>query len=220
VALGGAPRRGAERRGHGRSDRHPRDLSRAAFVADAVAWFDALGLAPAAVVGQSLGGHTAFLLAARHPERVQALVVAEATPEPDPGAPASVGAWLDDWPVPFSTRAQAAEFFGGGTRGRVWAAGLEHRDGGLRPAFDPQVMTVALADSASCGCWDDWNRIRCPTLVVRAADGDEPAVYQRMVAANRNATLVEVGNSGHDVHLDQPTAWRAAVEPFVLSKRP
>lgn len=80
-----------EQRGHGRSERRPADLSRSAFVDDAAAWLRRLDLAPAAVVGQSLGGHTAFLLAARHPELVRALVVAEATPDAFPDEAELVG---------------------------------------------------------------------------------------------------------------------------------
>src|SRR6516162_5365915 len=53
-----------EQRGHGRSDRHPANMSRAAFVDDVVMWMEELGLAPVVLVGHSLGGHTVFLLAA------------------------------------------------------------------------------------------------------------------------------------------------------------
>ena len=52
-------------RGHGRSERRPGDVSRTACVDDLAHWIELLGLAPALVIGQSLGGHTAFLLAAR-----------------------------------------------------------------------------------------------------------------------------------------------------------
>src|SRR3989440_1690590 len=112
-------------RGHGRSERRPGDLSRAACVDDLAHWIELLDLAPALVIGQSLGGHTAFLLAARRPELVRALVVAEAAPDADPGAPASVAGWLRSWPVPFAGRDDALAFFGDTTWGRAWADGLE-----------------------------------------------------------------------------------------------
>lgn len=79
-----------EQRGHGRSDRQPADMSRAAFVEDVAMWVQELGLAPAVFVGHSLGGHTALLLAARHPNLVRGLVVAEATPQANPDAPRRV----------------------------------------------------------------------------------------------------------------------------------
>jgi pimeloyl-ACP methyl ester carboxylesterase len=45
-----------------------------------------------------------LLLAASHPELVRGLVVAEASPEPDPEAPTRVAEWLRSWPVPFPDR--------------------------------------------------------------------------------------------------------------------
>jgi pimeloyl-ACP methyl ester carboxylesterase len=65
-------------RGHGRSERRPADVSRAAHVADAVFALEADG--PAILIGQSLGGVTALLVAAERPDLARALVVAEASP--------------------------------------------------------------------------------------------------------------------------------------------
>ena len=56
-------------RGHGRSERFPRDVSYAAHVADAAYVIERLELSPCTAIGQSLGGLTALLLAAtpHHP---------------------------------------------------------------------------------------------------------------------------------------------------------
>jgi pimeloyl-ACP methyl ester carboxylesterase len=53
-------------RGHGASTRTPATTTRAAHVQDAVALIEELDLAPVTLLGQSLGGHTALLLAASH----------------------------------------------------------------------------------------------------------------------------------------------------------
>ena len=203
-------------RGHGRSERRPGDLSRAAFVDDLAWWIELLGLAPAVVIGQSLGAHTAFLLAARRPELVRALVVAEATPEPDPDAPASVEAWLRSWPVPFAGRADALAFFGDTTWGRAWADGLERREDGVWPPFDVDVMVASLAETAERSFWDEWRRVTCPTLVLRAGDGGIPdALAERMIAEAPRATAAVVADAGHDLHLHQPEAWRRVVQTFL-----
>jgi pimeloyl-ACP methyl ester carboxylesterase len=218
----GASRRvvAPDARGHGRSERRPGDVSRAGFVADLAHWIELLGLAPAVVIGQSLGAHTAFLLAARRPELVRALVVAEATPEPDPDAPASVEGWLRSWPVPFAGREEALAFFGDTTWGRAWADGLERRDGGLRPAFDVDVMVAALAETAERSFWDEWRRVACPTLVVRTGDGGIPeALVERMVAEAPHATSAVVADAGHDLHLHQPDRWREVIEAFLRQTR-
>ncbi|MFE2046812.1 alpha/beta fold hydrolase, partial [Streptomyces sp. NPDC059477] len=105
-----------DQRGHGRSERVPRDVSRDAFVADVAALPRSLGLEPPVVlVGQSLGGHTAILTAARHPGLVRALVAVEAgAGAPDPDGPARIGRWLGSWPVPFPDRAAPRPGVGGG----------------------------------------------------------------------------------------------------------
>jgi pimeloyl-ACP methyl ester carboxylesterase len=67
-------------RGHGRSEHAPGDVSRGAHVADVAFATERLGSAPVVLVGQSLGGHLAMLVAARHPTLVRGLVVVEASP--------------------------------------------------------------------------------------------------------------------------------------------
>jgi pimeloyl-ACP methyl ester carboxylesterase/predicted glycosyltransferase len=70
-------------RGNGRSDR-PKGAEAyrtQEYVADAVAVMDATATERAAVIGLSMGGHYAAVLAARHPERVvSALLIAPAAP--------------------------------------------------------------------------------------------------------------------------------------------
>nr|WP_267956060.1 alpha/beta fold hydrolase [Streptomyces sp. MBT33] len=69
-----------DQRGHGASERHPHDRSRAAYVADVVAVLEQLDLRQAVLIGQSLGGYTAVLTAAAHPDLVRGLVLVEAGP--------------------------------------------------------------------------------------------------------------------------------------------
>src|SRR4051812_2420790 len=56
-----------DQRGHGHSTRRPGDLSRKAYVEDVLAIIDAWGDGePVILVGQSMGAHTALLVAAEH----------------------------------------------------------------------------------------------------------------------------------------------------------
>lgn len=205
-----------DQRGHGRSERRPADVSRAAFVEDAVAAIEQLELAPAVLIGQSLGGHTAFLAAAKRPDLVRALVVAEASPaKAAPGAARQVAELLSSWPVPFPTRDAALEFFGGGTlRARAWANNLEESVGGLTRAFDVDVMEAVLA-AASDSYWDDWAAITAPCLVVRADNGELSASDAESMARAQPTGEVTTVPGGHDVHLDAPQAWRNAVTDFL-----
>jgi pimeloyl-ACP methyl ester carboxylesterase len=201
-------------RGHGGSERFPLDVSQAAHVADAVFAVEQLQLDPVLLVGQSLGGLTALLVAAERPDLVAGLIVADASPAAgDEASVAEVGDALSRWPVPFASREAAVEFFGGPSLSAdAWADGLEHRDGGWWPSFDVEVMKRTLLEAASRSYWAEWERISCPTLVVRAGNGIIPAADARaMVDRLPHARLVDIPAAGHDLHLDRPAEWRAAL---------
>ncbi|AZQ34958.1 alpha/beta hydrolase [Streptomyces cyaneochromogenes] len=206
-----------DQRGHGASERRPRDLSRAAHVADVVAVADRLGLRRPVLVGQSLGGHTALLTAAAHPALVRALVLVEAGPGgPNPDGPADIGAWLDSWPTPFPSREAAAAFLGGGPVGAGWAAGLEEREGGWWPRFDRDVMVRALAENARRSFWHEWGQITCPTLVVLAQSGFVPAQEaDEMLGRRPDTVALSIPGTGHDLHLEQPGILHAALSEFL-----
>ncbi|MGX9225978.1 alpha/beta fold hydrolase [Streptomyces albus] len=67
-----------DQRGHGRSD-SASDFTPEGYADDAVALLDALGIGSATVLGHSMGGAVAYVLAARAPQRVRALVVSDMT---------------------------------------------------------------------------------------------------------------------------------------------
>ena len=204
-------------RGHGRSERSPSDLSPAAWVADVVFAIEELGLGPVALVGQSLGGQTALLIAAERPDLSRALIVADASPaEEAEGAADEVEEALARWPVPFATRQAAVEFFGGPSlAAEMWADGLEQRDGGWWPAFDVEVMSRMLRQAAG-PFWKQWEAIRCPTLVVRAGNGGMSAADMEAMAARLpQARVVELAGAAHDLHLDRPAEWREALTEFL-----
>jgi len=86
------------------------DVSPDAHVADAAFAVERLRLDPVALVGQSLGGRTALLIAAERPELVRGLVVADASPHGGDDADvvevdlAALEQSLRRWPVPFASR--------------------------------------------------------------------------------------------------------------------
>jgi pimeloyl-ACP methyl ester carboxylesterase len=212
-------------RGHGGSERLPADVSRAAHVADVAFAVERLGLGPVVVVGQSLGALTALLVAAERQDLVRGLVVADAGPAGGGGAErndanvAQLGRSLRRWPVPFASREAAVEFFGGPSlTAEAWAGGLERRDGGWWPRFDIEVMVRTLCEADSRSYWEEWERIACPTLVVRAGEGSLPrADAEAMAARGRDARLVELAGAKHDLHIDRPAEWRVAISEFLDS---
>ena len=207
-----------DQRGHGRSERHPRDLSREAYVADVAHLIELLQLAPVVLVGQSMGGNTALLAAAAHPQCVAALVVVEASPDgPAPDLPERIRLWLARWPVPFGSPDEAKAFFDSeGLAPEAWIAGLEHRPDGLRPAFDPAVITKCIAELAARSYWPQWRTIGCPTLIVRGQRGNLTAEHveqlRQLLTCAETATIPD---AGHDVHLDNPASWLVALREFI-----
>jgi len=67
-------------RNHGQSPHDPA-MDYPAMVGDVLGWLDSRSLGPVELIGHSLGGKVAMLLACRHPERVSRLVVVDIAPK-------------------------------------------------------------------------------------------------------------------------------------------
>jgi esterase len=67
-------------RNHGKSP-HAAEMTYEAMAGDLLGWMDARRIARATVVGHSMGGKTAMLLACRHPERVERAVIVDVAPK-------------------------------------------------------------------------------------------------------------------------------------------
>ena len=67
-------------RNHGRSP-HSDEMSVELMADDVLAWMDANDIAKATLVGHSMGGRTAMLIACRQPERVERLIVVDVAPK-------------------------------------------------------------------------------------------------------------------------------------------
>ncbi|MEU0742537.1 alpha/beta hydrolase [Streptomyces sp. NPDC006134] len=204
-------------RAHGDSTRRPATTTRASHVQDALALIDHLSLTPATLIGQSLGGHTALLLAAAHPARVASLVLVEAGPGgPNPDLPTRIASWLDSWPTPFETLDAAREFLGH----EAWARGLERRADGWHPRFDHDRIVACVAELATTSYWSHWSRIPHPTLLVRGDKGtlgDDETTEMLTRRPRTRHTLIP--DAGHDVHLDQPARLHEAVTAFLRTRK-
>ncbi len=131
--------------------------------------------------------------------------------------PALLRVALERWPVPFADSEAAETYFGGpSARAEAWVQGLRPAADGLRPRFEPAVVTRMLREVAAGDCWEDWSRIACPTLVVRGGQGELPdEEVGRMLADLPAAGYAELPDVGHEVHLEQPALWSDAVSGFL-----
>ncbi|MEG0001914.1 alpha/beta fold hydrolase [Comamonas sp.] len=197
----------------------------ASSLAEALAAYIAReGLSPPAVVGHSLGGEVALMLAARHPARVGRLVVADALPfysllfnpaatveTAAPGARALRDAWLA------TTQEQLAAMQEAGAA-RL-ATGASSRAAVSRWGRDSDRLTVAQAayELAITDLRPELARITAATTVIYAhhpsygavesVDGAFAAAYQGL----GHASLVRIDHSRHFVMLDQAERFNAAV---------
>ncbi|MEU0172873.1 alpha/beta hydrolase [Streptomyces massasporeus] len=200
-------------RGHGASTRTPPTTTRAAHVQDALTLIEVLGLAPVTLLGQSLGGHTAMLLAASHPQPVTSLILIEAGPAgPSPDLPAQVATWLDSWPTPFTSLEEAEAFL----CHEAWTRTLIQREDGWHPTWDRATIIASVAELATTAYGEEWSRITCRTLLIQGEHGtmrpEEPAT---MLAHRPDTVTVRIPGAAHGVHVEQPTRLHEAIAAFL-----
>ncbi|GII90750.1 alpha/beta fold hydrolase [Sinosporangium siamense] len=207
-----------DQRGHGHSDRGDGDFGQDASVADAAAFVRTLGLGPSIVYGHSMGGVTAFHLAARHPDLVRALIVEEGGAlNRRPEIPHPV---LDvrDWPHRTPTLAELRrqiEARGIPDASYFLESAVEHADGwGLLFDYTDMMRSqeVLIGD-----WWPQWLGSTCPALLVHGlASAILPTSMARDMANRRpNTVLRELPGCGHWVHSDDPAGFTQVVREFL-----
>ncbi len=216
--------------GHDRSPLPPPDAG-LPEVADAlVATLDRLGIGQATWLGYSLGGRAALHVALAHPTRVGRLVLESASPGIDDAAERraraaddlalaetivrdGVSAFVDRWlaqPL-FATQARLPP----AVRARARAGRLVHAADGLAAA----LRSMSVGRQASL--WPRLAEITMPTLLVVGADDPRYRAHAAAMAARLpQAEVTVVPAAGHAVHLENPTAWTAAVSAFLTASAP
>ncbi len=221
-----APRRrciALDQRGHGRSDRAA-SYDREGYVADLARVVDALELERVAIVGHSTGALNAWVYAARHPARVEALVLEDMHAASRGGAEVDDWRrWLGSWPVPFPCLAAVRRHFAAirPGLGDYFCELFEEHEDGWRPRFAIDTILATIAGNEARDWWPELAAVRCPTLVVkgRASDLslDEAA---KMAATVPDGRLVTIDGASHTVHVDRPGAYVAAIEEFLGTQAP
>jgi pimeloyl-ACP methyl ester carboxylesterase len=160
-----------------------------------------------------MGGLHSINLTARHPERVRALVIVDASPDPLPAGAERAQRLLTGRPPRFANRKEARAYLERTSPGYT-AAVYENRlafafreqDGELvwrsEPAALERIMTGRMPTEDR---WDALARIACPTLVVRGTRSNvlSDDVAREMVRSLADGRLMEV-DAGHNVPLDRP----------------
>ncbi|MFC4562974.1 alpha/beta fold hydrolase [Nocardiopsis mangrovi] len=205
-----------DQRGHGLSD-NGGAFTPAHYVADAAAFLEALDAAPAAVLGHSMGGIVATLLAARRPDLVRALLVADigmANHEPEVRPVLDVSAW----PARAASRDALDAAIGDSVSpapGYFLDSAVESGDG-WRLLFDPADM-MASQRAFDGAYWDEWAAGPQPALLMRGLDSFmlSAGTAARMAAARPGLRTVDFPGCGHWLDRDDPAAFADAVAAFL-----
>lgn len=213
-------------RGRGRSARDPdwRNYHPTFYSGDMWTLLDELQIERAVLVGTSMGGIMAMLMAVQQPQRVAALVLNDIGPEIHPVGLARIAAYagvvqpLSSWA---DAEAQMRERYGAALPGkddafwqrytrRSFRAGA---DGVPAADYDPAIANRFGDDSAAAAqqLWELFRHIRQPLLVLRGELSDilAPATVTRMAELHPQLRSVEVRQRGHVPLLDEPEVLAA-----------
>jgi pimeloyl-ACP methyl ester carboxylesterase len=220
-------------RGRGESGWAPGTYAIPQYVADVLAFLDALPIRAAHVLGTSLGGLVGLSLAAAAPDRLRSLVLNDIGPEIDPRGAARVAAYAATVPGRFPTLAGAAAW---AREQYPWLAGLppaavadavrwavrREPDGQWRLKFDPAIgrgprPAPEAVRAASQAWWSALEALAGPVLLVRGAESDvlSTATAEAMAARQPRLRRVDVPGTGHAPTLTEPAAV-AALDAFYL----
>ncbi|WP_079053726.1 alpha/beta fold hydrolase [Streptomyces graminilatus] len=220
-------------RGRGDSDWDPQgEYYTSAYVADLEQFADRLGLDRFILLGHSMGGTTAYVYTARHPERVTALIVEDIGPGSSISGEGAerIKREVGNTPTEFPTF-EAARAYWRTLRPGISEAALASRlTHTLRPGtcgrwlwkFDMGGIAKARLNpdpARQVDLWPHVDGLRCPTLVVRGGASDflPAATAEVMAARNPRVRAVEIPGAGHYVHDDAPDAFHHQIAQFLTN---
>lgn len=219
-------------RGRGRSqwDDQPANYIPPVYVQDTFALMKHLGIARAAIVGTSMGGIMAMIMAALAPQMVAGMVLNDVGPELDLAGLKRIASYTGKG-KPVATWAEAAEAARainavafpryGDADWMAFARRLfVEKDGVPVAAYDPAIA-VAFTPPPDApppfDMWPMWDKISdIPVLSIRGELSDllSPDTVAQMAARHAGMSAVTVPDVGHAPMLDEPAAI-AAIDTFL-----
>ena len=208
-------------RGRGRSarDPNPQNYQPAIYLQDIIGLLDAVGARRVTVIGTSMGGMLAMMMAAGYRDRVAAIVLNDMGPEVDPVGLERIKGYAGRLPPPRSwddAIAQTKSMFGAAwpnLSAERWASLArrgyrEDENGAVTVDADPMIgEMLRAAPAATATLWPFWTALRgIPMLAIRGAQSDilSAATFAKMKAENPELVQLEVAQRGHVPLLDEP----------------
>ena len=220
-----------DQRGHGDTGWAPGgDYAPASFLQDIVGFIDALQLAPTVLVGHSMGGRHAAMIAADHPDRVRKLVIVDTpaelppqmqamlTQQPDTDAPPTVEVFETFEEVIANGIAQYPLTPEAELRHANYHNLYRGSDGKWRWRWDPMLLVSRRRNRSLQGdLYAYLRRVSCPTLLLRGVSSPllTAEVAQKMLEALPHGRLVEIPAAAHTVNADNAAEFERVTAAFL-----
>ncbi|HEX6312149.1 MAG TPA: alpha/beta hydrolase [Acidimicrobiia bacterium] len=209
-----------DNRGVGRSGRPPGPYDLTEMAGDALTVLDAEGVERAHVVGASMGGVIAQIIAVLHPERVRSLVLACTSCRHHPWRRELFQEWADE--------VAAGGTSALGTEGMHWLIGprLRKRFGMwlnllarilLQQPSESFVAQVQAILAASDDLRFELENVTAPTLVITGSQDALTPIgdAEELAEMIPHARLVELRGAAHGLMVEAPNAFNSAVLDFL-----
>lgn len=180
---------------------------------DLARYINTHGLRAPVIIGHSMGGTVALMLGLRPDVKPARIMVVDMLPD---GA-AMLGGTAQGYGY---LATQLNGYFTGTKAGRQMLTDMVRQTPGGRDS-DPRVIAQALTELAQTDLTAKLRALACPLTVVPALPGTprlDTAQLQRFKAAYAGVkalTLTGIGPSAHQIMLDQPEKFTAAVRKFL-----
>lgn len=218
-----------DQRGHGDTAWAPGgNYAPDAFIQDIVGFIDTLKLAPVLVVGHSMGGRHAAMLAADYPAKVRKIVIVDTAAELSPAMRAALAQQpeLEEPPAPetFATFeevvAKGIEQYPLTPEAELCHANYHNLyrgpDGKWRWRWDPMLL-VRRRSRGQVDLYGYLQRVQCPALLSRGEKSPllTAEVAQKMCATLPKGHMVEIAAAAHTVNADNAQAFNSATAAFL-----
>ncbi len=219
--------RSVDFRGRSQTEWSPEgDYSTEAYVADLLGLYEAWSLEKTTVIGHSMGGGVATALAAKHPERVESLVVIDAGPVMRAGSSVEFERQLaslsQDFPSIAAARARQAQALPNISDDAVERrldARLVERDGRVVWREDPRIrtgrrLTVRPSEDEM---WKRYLSVKARTLFILGGNSQivTDEAEKRLTTEMADAQSVRIANAGHNVFEDNHDDTMTAIKSFL-----
>jgi non-heme chloroperoxidase len=207
-----------DQRGHGDSSKPGCCYAPQDFAADVVGFMDARGIKTATIVGHSMGGVVAQLVAVRSPERVAGLVIVGSSPSFVNPAVEGLLSAVKELNDPIDRK--FAHEFQASTVHKPIAADQLDRYVDVSMKVPARVWNDVLTQLLTVDLRPDLRTIKARTLILWgdkdgvATRADQAALFQEIP----NATLKVYEDIGHAVHWEAPERVAADLAMFLADR--